>query len=546
MKKLLSQYSDNPEAQDLIRLINYTNESVFLTGKAGTGKSTLLSNLVTSIYKSYVILAPTGIAALNVKGQTLHSFFQFEPRPYLPNDQDLTILSKKENLLKNLDLIIIDEISMVRSDLMNAVDISLRKNLKSNLPFAGKQLLIIGDLFQLPPVVDKRKTKEVEILNTNYRTPYFFSSKVFESSFRYYTIELEKVYRQKDKDFIQLLNGVRENILENRHLIQLNQRCIPNYSSTGNDFEIVLATTNEIVRKINQQELLKLGGKHYEFKATVTGIFTHDSEESKLPADNILHLRIGSHVMFIKNDNEKRWVNGSLGIIISINENTLNVKLDSNNQCYDVQVETWESYDYIWNKEEERIDKNIVGTFTQFPLKLAWAVTIHKSQGQSFNKIVIDLGRGAFATGQTYVALSRCRSFEGITLKSRINRSDIKVDERIKEYLYSKDKKSMERERFEIIVKGMQDQLNQLEPLNKELTNKLREIEQANKLLSIKVSDLNRSLLSSEKMVETITLENSRLRNELTAIKNSALSRKIIIFGLIALCLLLSYKLLIN
>ena len=190
MKELLNNYSDNPEAQDLIRLINYTNDSVFLTGKAGTGKSTLLKSLIRYIRKSYIILAPTGIAALNVEGQTLHSFFQFEPRPYLPSDKDLKILSKKDELLRNLDLIIIDEISMVRSDLMNAVDLSLRKNLKVNYPFAGKQLLVIGDLFQLPPVVDSRKVEEVEILNANYQTPYFFSAKVFEAGLRYHIIEL--------------------------------------------------------------------------------------------------------------------------------------------------------------------------------------------------------------------------------------------------------------------------------------------------------------------------------------------------------------------
>src|SRR5690606_12596763 len=227
----------------------------------------LLRNLIKHIKKSYIILAPTGIAALNVEGQTLHSFFQFEPRPYLPFDKDLTVLSKKEELLKNLDLIIIDEISMVRSDLMNAVDLSLRKNLKTNYPFAGKQLLVIGDLFQLPPVIDSRKTEEVEILNANYRTPYFFSAKVFEGGIRYHIIELEKVYRQKDENFIQLLNGVRENNLELSHLMQLNQRYNPTYTPNGKEFEIILATTNEIVRQTNQKELQKLSGKNFEFRA---------------------------------------------------------------------------------------------------------------------------------------------------------------------------------------------------------------------------------------------------------------------------------------
>ncbi len=544
MKELLKDYSDNPEAQDLIRLINYTNDSVFLTGKAGTGKSTLLRNLIKHIRKSYVILAPTGIAALNVEGQTLHSFFQFEPRPYLPFDKDLTVLSKKEELLKNIDLIIIDEISMVRSDLMNAVDLSLRKNLKTNYPFAGKQLLVIGDLFQLPPVVDNRKIEEVEILNANYRTPYFFSAKVFEAGIRYHIIELEKVYRQKDKNFIQLLNGVRENNLELSHLMQLNQRYNPTYTPNGKEFEIILATTNEIVRQTNQKELQKLSGKNFEFRATVTGIFLRETNESKLPADKILHLREGSQVMFIKNDTEKRWVNGSLGNVISLTDTTLKIKLDSNNQTYDVQKVTWESYEYVWNKEEERIEKNINGTFIQFPIKLAWAVTIHKSQGQSFDKIVIDLGYGAFATGQTYVALSRCRSFEGITLKSRINGKDIKVDERIKDFLNSKNKKVMERERFETIAKGLQDRLNQIEPQYVELTSRLKQLEQAHKQLQQKLNDTLTVQQAKDSKMQSLTQEKEKLNRELTSIRQGASNQKLLIFGLIVLSIFLGYKLL--
>lgn len=406
MKKLLNKYSGNFEALDVIRLINYTSESVFLTGKAGTGKSTLLENLVRYIHKNYIVLAPTGIAALNVKGQTIHSFFQFETRPYLPFDKDLTILSKKEEILKSLDLIIIDEISMVRCDLMNAVDLTLRKNLKSSYPFAGKQVLLIGDLFQLPPVVDHKKIDESEILNANYNTPYFFSAKVFEAGLRYHIIELEKVYRQKDEEFIKLLNGVRENNLEPKSLVRLNQRYNPSYVANRKEFEIILATTNAIANQTNEKELQKLNGNNYQFNAVATGIFLKENHESKLPADRVLQLRVDSQVMFIKNDTEKRWVNGSLGKTISINDNSLKVKLDNNNQIYEVQRVTWESYEYVWNKKEERIEKIVNGTFTQFPLKLAWAVTIHKSQGLSFDKIVIDLGSGAFTTGQTYVALS--------------------------------------------------------------------------------------------------------------------------------------------
>jgi ATP-dependent DNA helicase PIF1 len=546
MKVLLKEYYDNPEAGDIIRLIHYTKDSVFLTGKAGTGKSTLLRNLIKHIHKNYIILAPTGIAALNVDGQTLHSFFQFEPRPYLPFDKDFTILSKKEELLKNLDLIIIDEISMVRSDLMNAVDLTLRKNLKSTLPFAGKQILLIGDLFQLPPVVDNRKTDEVEILNSNYKTPYFFSAKVFEAGLQYHIIELEKVYRQKDKDFIELLNGVRENNLELKHLMQLNQRYNPSYSPDGKEFEIILATTNEIVRQTNQQELQKLSGKNHQFIAAVSGVFLKETNESRLPADKVLQLRENSQVMFVKNDLEKRWVNGSLGKIISLNENYFKVKLDTNNQTYDVQRVTWESYEYVWNKEEERIEKKINGTFTQFPLKLAWAVTIHKSQGQSFDKIIIDLGYGAFATGQTYVALSRCRSFGGITLKSKIHGKDIKVDERIKEFLNSKNQKVMEREKFESIIKGMQDKLNQLEPLNIELTKKVKEVDLNLRQLHQKVSEITTENNAKDSKISFLTKENTNFKTELSNLKSNTATQRFFLFVLIVLCLFLAYKLLVD
>lgn len=312
MKELLNKYKDNPEAKDVIRLLNYTNQSVFLTGKAGTGKSTLLQRLTHHIKKNYIILAPTGIAALNVEGQTLHSFFHFELRPYLPSDKDFAPLTKKEELLQKLDIIIIDEISMVRCDLMNAVDLILRKNLKTSIPFAGKQLFLIGDLFQLPPVIDSKKLEEVEILNANYSTPYFFSAKAFEAGSKYHLIELQRVYRQKDKDFIELLNGVRENNLQINHLTHLNKRFNPLYIPKGNEFEIILATTNEIVRRTNEKELQKLGTEHYEFEAVLTGIFLKERSESKLPADKVLQLREGAQIMFIKNDSEKRWVNAAI------------------------------------------------------------------------------------------------------------------------------------------------------------------------------------------------------------------------------------------
>lgn len=532
MKILLEKYSDNLEACDLIRLIHYTSESVFLTGKAGTGKSTLLKSLVQHLRKSYVILAPTGIAALNVEGQTLHSFFQLEPRPYLPFDKDLSTLTKKENLLLKLDLIIIDEISMVRSDLMNAVDLTLRKNLKSNRPFGGKQLLVIGDLFQLPPVVDSRKPKEVEIINTNYSTPYFFSAKIFENGFKYHFVELQKVYRQSDPIFVKLLNAVRENSINQVHISRLNERYNPHYSAPSDGSEIILATTNIIVQKTNEQELEKLKGKLHVFEAITTGVFKRETSESKLPADKKLQLRVGAQVMFIKNDPNKKWVNGSIGKIISIGKDQLQVHLKGNNQTLQVNKVTWESYEYVWNKEEERVEKTINGTFEQFPLKLAWAVTIHKSQGQSFDKIIIDLGNGAFATGQTYVALSRCRSFNGIVLKSKVQEKDIQVDQKIKDFIKLKNVKSMEREKFEVIALSMQRRLNELEPLNIELQSKLQQIDVRAKALDLKIAELRKNAGVADARISTLT-------NELHESAKQNGKKTLWIIGLIILSLIL-------
>lgn len=549
VQELLESYNDNPEAQDLIRVINYTSDSVFLTGKAGTGKSTLLKSLIKGISKKYIILAPTGIAALNIEGQTLHSFFQFEPRPYLPYDKDLAELPKKHDILNKLDLIIIDEISMVRCDLMNAIDLSLRKNLKSNLPFAGKQLLVIGDLFQLPPVVDNRKVEEVKILEASYKTPYFFSALAFEKGFRYYVIELEKVYRQKDESFISLLNGVRENMVQPHHLVKLNQRYNPDYIPSSSQFEIVLATTNEIARQTNDKEIRKLEGRLCDFHATVTGVFLRERLESKLPADRILQIKEDAQIMFIKNDQEKRWVNGSIGKIVSISSDSLRVKLDSNNQVHEVQKVTWESYEYAWNKEEEKIEKKINGEFTQFPVKLAWAVTIHKSQGQSFDKIIIDLGRGAFAAGQTYVALSRCRSFEGITLKSKVNYRDIKIDERVNEFLNLQNKAEMERKVFESILSGMQLKINQLDSSNSLLVNKVQKIEQLNKqlqqseLYSNSVLNNTENLLKKKEIVlSSMIQEANKYKSDIEKLSQSVSNQKYYIFAILAACIFFLYK----
>ena len=499
MRDLIKSYSreENHEAVDLLRLINYTNESVFLTGKAGTGKSYLLTALTKNTSKNYVILAPTGIAALHVNGQTIHSFFKFETRPYLPNDNGVEFLPKQNAIIKKLDLIIIDEVSMVRCDLMNAVDISLRRNTGVDLPFGGKQLLLIGDLFQLPPVLNSKNYKEVEVVNANYKTLYFFSAKPFEMNFKFHIVELEKVYRQKDAEFISLLNNVRENKVEQKHLIYLNNRFIEDYLPAKGELEIILATTNEIVKNTNSEKLLEIEGQVFEYNAIATGVFLNERSESKIPADRCLVLKNNAQVMFIKNDLDKRWVNGSLGKVISIDKASVNVRIDKTNTVHSVDRAVWENCEYIWNKEEERIEKIITGTFEQLPLKLAWAVTIHKSQGQSFDKVIIDLGRGAFATGQTYVALSRCRSFEGITLKTRVRSSDIKVDSKIQDFFANRLNEEMERQKFDSIINGLQQALDKIEPANEALRLRVRELESKNKSLDRNISSLM-SLLEDE------------------------------------------------
>lgn len=458
MVQLIQQYHDNRDAQEVIRLIAYTRQSVFLTGKAGTGKSTLLRNLIAHIPKKYIVLASTGVAALNVGGQTIHSFFLIEPRPYLPQDKGAADLNEeKTELLKQVDLIIIDEISMVRSDLMQAIDLTLRKNLRSALPFGGKQLLLIGDLLQLPPVIDNKRAGEVEILRNNYSTPYFFSAKSFEEGFRMQMIELKHVYRQPDPAFVQILNAVRDNTVQPSHLATLNTRHDPDYEPSGAELELILCTTNAIADTVNEQRLKALEGDSNAYQALLTGDFEQEARSGggKLPADLQLQLKVGAQVMFIKNDKEKRWVNGTLGKITQLDEEHVEVQLDAGEVLHRVDKAEWEHIEYKWNREKEEIDKIVTGTFRQLPLKLAWAVTIHKSQGQTFQKVIIDLGSGAFATGQTYVALSRCTSMEGIRLKKKVMLRDVQCDSRIGFYLQQLMGMGMEAEKQRAIAEGI-------------------------------------------------------------------------------------------
>lgn len=430
MRKQATIDTDNLEFQNALKLIQYTRQSVFLTGKAGTGKSTFLRYLCGLTKKKHVILAPTGIAAINAGGSTLHSFFKLPFHPLLPDDPQysprqikdtLKYNSSHRKLLQDVELIIIDEISMVRADIIDFIDKVLRiysRNLRE--PFGGKQILLVGDIYQLEPVV---KSDEREILNRFYPNPYFFSAKVFQEM-ELVSIELRTIYRQQDKAFIQVLDRIRNNTAEAADLQLLNTRLHATYPDNGNEMYITLATRRDTVDFINEQHLNAIPGEPIRLKGTVSGEFP----ESNLPTSLELELKPGAQVIFVKNDMEKRWVNGTIGIVSALDETGEHIYITTEDGVeHDVELTQWNNIRYHYNEKEKKIEEEVLGTFTQFPIRLAWAITIHKSQGLTFNHAVIDLTGGVFSGGQTYVALSRCRSLNGICLKREITRSDIFV-----------------------------------------------------------------------------------------------------------------------
>ena len=424
--------TQNKEFQDALNLIQYTRQSVFLTGKAGTGKSTFLRYICEHTKKKHVVLAPTGIAAINAGGSTLHSFFKLPFYPLLPDNPDFSLQRGRiheffkytkphRKLLEELELIIIDEISMVRADIIDAVDRILRvysRNLRE--PFGGKQILLVGDVFQLEPVV---KGDEREILNRFYPTPYFFSARVF-NQIDLVSIELQKVYRQTDATFVGVLDHIRNNTVGATDLQLLNTRYGTQIEESEADMYITLATRRDNVDHINDKKLAELPGEPVTFSGEITG----DFPESSLPTSQELVLKPGAQIIFIKNDFDRRWVNGTIGIISGFDpfEETLYVITDDGKEC-DVKRESWRNIRYKYNEEKKQIGEEELGTFTQYPIRLAWAITIHKSQGLTFSRAVIDFTGGVFAGGQAYVALSRCTSLEGIQLKKPVSRADVFV-----------------------------------------------------------------------------------------------------------------------
>lgn len=418
------------EFENAYNVMENSKDCVFLTGKAGTGKSTLLRYFCENTQKNVVVLAPTGIAAINVRGQTIHSFFGFPPHPIGRDD-----IKKRRNahLYQKVDTIVIDEISMVRADMLDAIDYFLRLHAKHrHLPFGGIQMIFVGDLFQLPPIVSSEAEKNwFQFL---YPTPYFFSANCLKM-FDLQVIELNKVYRQADLQFLSLLDRIRTKNLDEYDLEYLNQAYKANFIPPETDYYITLATNNSIAQNLNDHKLDLIREKPYRFTAETEGSF----DLKNAPNDPILTLKEGAQVMFVKNDPKYRWVNGTIGKIQYVDDEILSVKISGTkyHTVHEVEKVTSEIVRYTWNETAQKIDKEIIGKFTQFPIKLAWAITIHKSQGKTFDKVVIDIGKGTFAPGQLYVALSRCTSFEGIVLKQKIQHKDIIIDPKILNFKFS-------------------------------------------------------------------------------------------------------------
>ena len=417
----------NPELELAREFLATTDCNIFLTGKAGTGKTTFLKNLRKRSPKRMVVTAPTGVAAINAGGVTLHSFFQLPFGPFVPGSEAFSqgnrrrFRKEKVNIIKSLDLLVIDEISMVRSDMLDGVDSVLRQYRRSSLPFGGVQLLMIGDLHQLAPVV---RENEWRLLSQYYDSPYFFSSNSLRKT-EFYTIELQHIYRQSDKKFIDLLNKVRDNNLDENSLQELNRRYLPDTSSAEKEGYITLCTHNRNADDINSARLNSLITPTRRFEAEIVG----DFPEHTYPTSALLELKEGAQVMFVRNDSspEKLYFNGKIGKILHIRGEEILVKCPGDTEPITVSPETWENIEYKLDEENGEIKENRIGEFEQYPLKLAWAITIHKSQGLTFNHAIID-ARAAFAHGQVYVALSRCRTLEGLILSSPLSGSAIKSD----------------------------------------------------------------------------------------------------------------------
>ncbi|HFC00583.1 MAG TPA: helicase, partial [Phaeodactylibacter sp.] len=446
----------NPQLELAYQYVTETNTNIFLTGKAGTGKTTFLHRIKEESIKRTVVVAPTGVAAINAGGMTIHSFFQLPFGPYIPGtkQEQRKFAGRKIKLIRSLDLLIIDEISMVRADMLDAIDEVLRRYKNPTLPFGGVQLLMIGDLHQLAPVV---KHDEWRLLSPHYSSVYFFGSRALQES-DHVTIQLKHIFRQSDQDFIKLLNKVRDNKLDDDVLQKLNSRYIQNFQPTEAEPYITLTSHNNSAYAINQEKLDLLQEKSHFFTAEIKG----DFPKHAYPTLEKLELKVGAQVLFIKNDlsPEKRFYNGKIGKITEIESETIHVLCPDDYEPIPVKVMDWTNVKYKLNETSKEVEENEVGKFTQYPLKLAWAITIHKSQGLTFERAIID-AQSAFAHGQVYVALSRCKTFEGIVLRSKIVFSSVKTDSVVKSYSDDAEKNEPNTSHLEASKKNYQQSLIQ-------------------------------------------------------------------------------------
>ena len=536
---------NNPEFQDAWDVLQHTHRSVFLTGKAGTGKSTFLRFIRDNTKKKTVVLAPTGIAAVNVGGQTMHSFFKIPFKPMVPDDPDyanparmrkmLRYTKEKVKLIQQLELIIIDEISMVRADIIDFVDRVLRVysgNMRE--PFGGKQLLLVGDIFQLEPVVthDTR-----DILRRYYRNFFFFNARAF-AQINLVAIELRKIYRQSDNDFIALLDRVRINRATSADMARLNQRCNPNYQEVNDDFAITLATRRDTVDCINDEHMRALKTPEQIYEGEIEG----DFPENSLPTAYNLALKEGAQVIFIRNDKDGRWCNGTIAMVTRLSESRVYVALESGEEMA-VEPEVWENMQYTYNEKEKKVEEKVLGSFSQIPLKPAWALTVHRSQGLTFNKVVIDFAGGAFTGGQTYVALSRCTSLEGITLLKPLSERDIIVNMAVVEFsrqfnnrqvineameqeranqLYRRAVHAFDNQEFEECVRCFADAMKIKDNLQNEAVKRLI----SKKLNSFKkhvrtIERLKQVIESQKKTLQGLALEYAAMGDQALAMDNS-------------------------
>ncbi len=476
-KQKQPQIEINEQFRQALDIMENGNRSIFITGRAGTGKSTLLDYFRTITKKKVAVLAPTGVAALNVKGQTIHSFFRFKPG-ITPDRVKKLRSDNKETIYHKLDIIIIDEVSMVRADLLDCVDRFLRLNgPEDNKPFGGIPMVFIGDLYQLPPVVTGG---EKEIFQSLYQTPYFYGAKVFDS-FDMEMVELEKIYRQHDEGFIALLNGIRNNSVTEDDLEFLNQRYQPEFEPSPDEFYVYLTTTNRLAEEINSKRLAELNGRLYTFTGSIEGEFGQEYLATKID----LKVKVGAQVMMLNNDMEGRWVNGSIGKITAITQNRKGDDIIVAELADSEEVEilpfTWEISRFF--AEAGGLQSEVIGTFTQFPLMLAWAVTIHKGQGKTFDRVIVDIGRGTFAHGQMYVALSRCTTLGGIVLKKPALRKHIWTNYQVMgfltKYQYKKAEQSLSVDGKVTVIKkaiedGMTLEIVYLKPSDEKTTRVVR------------------------------------------------------------------------